>query len=101
MGCQTPRAVVVTRPTEYELLIAAHATREQAEFFLRDRGQKLADVEERDRTHQEAVRTVLNTVPVKWRRNLVQRQELDRFLFEPGDIVVIVGQDGLVANTAK
>ena len=42
---RTPRAVTVTRPTEYELLLRRHATRGQAEFFLRAHGQKLADVE--------------------------------------------------------
>jgi hypothetical protein len=31
----------------------------------------------------------------------IQRQDVDRFLFEPDDIVVAVGQDGLVANVAK
>jgi hypothetical protein len=31
----------------------------------------------------------------------VLRDDLDRFLFEPEDVVVVVGPDGLVANTAK
>jgi hypothetical protein len=31
----------------------------------------------------------------------VSREELDRFLFEPEDIIVAVGQDGLVANVSK
>ena len=31
----------------------------------------------------------------------MQRDDLDRFLFEPGDVVVALGQDGLVANVAK
>jgi hypothetical protein len=31
----------------------------------------------------------------------VNRSELSRFLFEPGDLVVATGQDGLVANLAK
>jgi hypothetical protein len=38
---------------------------------------------------------------VDWRRATVQRAELDRFLFEPEDVVLVVGQDGLVANVAK
>ena len=36
-----------------------------------------------------------------WRRGSVERADLARFLFEPEDIVVVVGQDGLVANVAK
>ena len=96
-----PRVVVVTRPTPYEELLARHATRSQAEFFLKQRGQTLAAVEA---VHHElcgAVARVQAAIPLNYRRNLVPRQELDRFLFEPEDTVVVVGQDGLVANVAK
>ena len=34
----------------------------------------------------------------EWRRGAVERSDLSRFLFEPEDVVVVVGQDGLVAN---
>ena len=33
-------------------------------------------------------------ISTDWRRGAVERTDLDRFLFEPGDIVVAVGQDG-------
>lgn len=36
-----------------------------------------------------------------WRQARVERGDLDRFLFAPEDVVVVVGQDGLVANVAK
>ncbi|RUX15297.1 hypothetical protein EOA27_16665, partial [Mesorhizobium sp. M2A.F.Ca.ET.037.01.1.1] len=52
MAANRPRAVFVTRETDYELLIAHHATRGQARFFLETRGQRLEDVEARhDRFH--------------------------------------------------
>jgi hypothetical protein len=38
---------------------------------------------------------------VEWRRIRVDRADLARFVFEPSDLVVAVGQDGLVANAAK
>jgi hypothetical protein len=44
---------------------------------------------------------VLGAIPAKWRRSEATRTELDRFVFEPRDIVVTLGQDGLVANAAK
>jgi len=44
---------------------------------------------------------VLGAIPSDWRRARVDRADLDRFLFEPEDVVVAVGQDGLVANVAK
>ena len=33
--------------------------------------------------------------------NVMLREDLSRFVFEPSDVVVAVGQDGLVANVAK
>lgn len=101
MNALSPRVVMVTRETEYELLLARHATRGQAAFFLRDRGRNIEQVEQRHQQHYAALHKVMAATPTEWRRNLVRRHELDRFLFEPADLVIAVGQDGLVANTAK
>ena len=101
MTTVTPRVVVVTRETEYEMLLARHATRGQAEFFLQERGQSLDEVEQRHHRLEIAIHNVVSAIPVDWRRNQVKRHELDRFLFEPDDLVIAVGQDGLVANTSK
>lgn len=96
-----PRAVLVTRETDYEALLARHATREQAKFFLRSRGQDIADVQRRHECTKAALHTVSAAIPLDWRRTGVSRGELDRFLFGPEDVVIAVGQDGLVANLAK
>lgn len=96
-----PRVVVITRETEYEMLLARHATRGQVEFFLRERDQSIDELDDRHKRFIEALHRIMAAIPQDWRRNRVQRAELDRFLFEPEDLVVAVGQDGLVANTAK
>jgi hypothetical protein len=96
-----PRAVVVWRRTEYEELVAHHGTAQQAGFFLRTRGRDLDEVEARHRAQHEALATVGRAIPLDWRQGRVERGDLDRFLFEPGDVVVAVGQDGLVPNVAK
>jgi hypothetical protein len=101
MATNTPRAVFVTRETEYELLIARHATRDQARFFLKTRGQDMAAVEARHGRFYEVLKQSRADVPPDWRSTLVHRSDLDRFLFAPDDVVVAVGQDGLVANVAK
>ncbi|KOU67452.1 inorganic polyphosphate kinase [Streptomyces sp. WM4235] len=96
-----PRAVLVHRRTEYEELLARHGTHGQAAFFLSSRGRSIDEVVRRhDRTRQ-ALREVAAAVPLTWRNSRVERADLDRFLFAPEDVVVVVGQDGLVANTAK
>jgi len=101
MTAQYPRVVVVTRETEYELLLAHHATLGQAAFFLESRGQSIEDVRRSHDIFQAALATVLKSIPVEWRVSRVLRGDLNRFLFEPGDTVIAVGQDGLVANVAK
>ena len=101
MPDKAPRVVMVTRPSEYELLLARHATRSQAKFFLERRGRDIDAVEEHHRRFERALAEVTAAIPLDWRRSRVTRDALDRFLFEPADTVVVVGQDGLVANVAK
>ena len=101
MSGLTPRVVTVRRQTDYEALLAHHATHGQARFFLEARGQDIGEVEQVHKRLHDAMAEVASAVPDKWRRATVDRRDLDRFLFEPEDIVVVVGQDGLVANTAK
>ncbi|HET9654573.1 MAG TPA: hypothetical protein VFP72_04415 [Kineosporiaceae bacterium] len=96
-----PRVVIVHRPSELTELQRRHGTRRHAEFFLRSRGRTLAEVQARHDALDLALRAAADAVPTGWRRGDVQRGDLDRFLFEPTDIVVAVGQDGLVANLAK
>jgi hypothetical protein len=96
-----PRAVLVHRTTEYEELVARHGTHGQAAFFLASRGRDIEEVAERHRRTQRALARVTAAVPLTWRQARVERADLDRFLFAPEDVVVVVGQDGLVANTAK
>jgi NAD kinase len=101
MPTNSPRAVFVVRETDFELLLARHATREQARFFLETRGQTLEAVEARHAQRQAGLHAARGQVPADWRQALVRRSDLDRFLFGPEDVVVPIGQDGLVANVAK
>ncbi|WP_163507407.1 NAD(+)/NADH kinase [Fodinicola acaciae] len=96
-----PRVVVVHRRTELDELLARHGTRGQAAFFLSTRGRDLTEVEDRHLLQRKALATVLAAIPADWRRGAVEREDLPRFLFAPDDVVVVVGQDGLVANVAK
>ncbi|MFD6426646.1 hypothetical protein [Streptomyces sp. NPDC060198] len=96
-----PRAVLVHRTTEYEELLARHGTHGQAAFFLSTRGRSLDEVAERHHRTLRALADVASAVPLTWRRSRVERADLDRFLFAPEDVVIVAGQDGLVANAAK
>ena len=101
MSSLNPRVVIVTRPTEYAALLDTHATRGQTEFFLQSRGQDIAEVEARDVIQGTALAAAKRAVPADWSFAHVMRDDLSRFLFAENDIVVALGQDGLVANLAK
>lgn len=95
------RVVTVTRPTDYELLLDRHGTRGQVEFVLGTRGGDLDHLDRRHAAHEAARHAARVAIPLSWRRAHVDRADLDRFLFEPDDIIVAIGQDGLVPNVAK
>lgn len=97
----SPRVVVVHRRTELQELLDRHATRGQAEFFLRTRGRTIEEVQERHERLQSALATVRMAIPAEWRHAELERADLSRFLLAPEDVIAVVGQDGLVANAAK
>ena len=97
----TPRVVIVHRRTEFDELLATHGTRGQASFFLETRGRHIAELEERHLMTKRAIENAVAAIPVDWRRGSVERSDVSRFLFSQEDVIVVVGQDGLVANVAK
>lgn len=98
---KAPRVVVVSRASIYQELIERHATRQQAEFFLKSRGQSLEPVDRAHLIQEAAIAQVFKAVPKEWRSAKVSRTDLDRFDFEARDLIIAVGQDGLVANLSK
>ena len=96
-----PRVVLVHRRTEYDELLARHGSHGQAAFFLSTRGRDFEEVRARHLAQVAALQSVAAGIPVSWRRGEVERGDLSRFLFAAEDLVVVVGQDGLVANVAK
>ncbi|MFF2298497.1 hypothetical protein [Arthrobacter sp. NPDC058127] len=96
-----PRLVIVHRRTELQELLDRHATRGQAEFFLHTRGRTIQEVQYHHDRLITALATIRAAVPAEWRHADVERADLSRFLFTAEDIIAVVGQDGLVANTAK
>ncbi|MFO0725648.1 MAG: hypothetical protein U1E65_17825 [Myxococcota bacterium] len=96
-----PRVVLVTRKTNLQVLIERHGTVGQARFYVECRGQDFGEIEASHALLQEGLSQALSALGSERRRALVDRTEVDRFLFAPDDVVVVVGQDGLVPNVAK
>lgn len=101
MDYQKPRIVLVHRKTPLEQLLDRYGTHAQARFYLESRGQTTAYYEEGHDRFRAALARVEEGIPQDQRRVHVDRDDLDRFIFAPDDVIVIVGQDGLVPNAAK
>ena len=95
------KIVLVTRKTRLEELIARHHTAAQAKFYVEHLGGDYGEYEREHEAYVAARRLVLDTLERHGRYQIVDRAFLPNFLFAADDIVVALGQDGLVANTMK
>lgn len=93
--------ILVHRETRLDGLIRRHNTREQAAFYLQSRGDRVADYQDEDRELKQAVESAEKILRQYGRVQRLERSFLPNFLFGPDDIVVVAGQDGLVANMLK
>ncbi len=95
------KIILVTRKTRLEDLIIRYNTIQQAQFYIEHMGNDFSDYLKEDQTYHEAVSRIMEELPEIGRVQIVQREYLSNFIFGPNDIIVAVGQDGLVANVMK
>lgn len=119
----TERVTVITRPTRLEGLLARWGTKGQAQFRFRAnkiaafvKAQKLEQaaeiqkqkndtdfdlLENEDVVYQNAVREVARTLDFGVPVQTIDRSFMPNYDFSMSTAVVVLGQDGLVANAAK
>jgi hypothetical protein len=95
------KIVLVTRQTRLEGLIARFNTRPQARFYIERSGGDFAQYEREHESYYEAIRSLRLGLRALATLQPIERDFLPSFLFGPRDVVVTVGIDGLVVNTAK
>jgi NAD kinase len=95
------KVILVTRRTRLEELLARHHTREQSRFYVEHLGADFEDYEREHETYQAATGEVVEVLRAHGRYQVLDRRYAPNFLFGPQDVVVALGQDGLVANTMK
>lgn len=93
--------VIVTRTTELDELVARFNTRAQAKFYIQQAGQSFDRIQHAHDMHQAVLSKVRRAVPATTKHQIIGRDMVPRFTFGRDDLVVTVGQDGLVSNTAK
>lgn len=95
------KLVLVVRPTRLDDLVARFNTVQQAQFYVEHSGADFSDYLAEHKRYQAAV---IETETALRQFGLVQkldRRYLPSYVFGPKDTIVVLGQDGLVANTLK
>lgn len=95
------KIVIVKRKTRLEELIARYNTIEQAKFYIEHLGADFSDYVIEDEKYRKAIYIAQNDLEHFGRIQILDREYLPNFIFGEKDIVVAIGQDGLVANTLK
>ena len=95
------KIILVIRETRLANLRARFATKMAAKFYVSRLGGDFGDYEREDETYHAAIEAAQQSLAGVGRVQVVDRKLLPNFVFGPQDIVVALGQDGLVANTLK
>jgi NAD kinase len=95
------KVVLVTRRTRLEELVSRHHTVEQAKFYIEHLGADFVDYQREHANYQAAYAKVAELLRAHGRHQVIDRAFLPNFLFGPDDLVIALGQDGLVANAMK
>ena len=97
------KVILITRKTRLQELIEKFNTKAQARFYIEHSGANFAEYEDEDQTYQRSLDIALKQIDSfpSLKTQFVDRRFISNFIFNPKDIVVPIGQDGLVANVAK
>jgi NAD kinase len=95
------KIVLVTRKTRLDGLVERYNTVGQAKFYLEHSGGDFSQFQQEHEIYNEAVGRLRKDLEMMLKVQVIERGFLPNFLFAETDLIVAIGIDGLVANTAK
>ena len=95
------KIVLVTRKTRLQELVYKYNTVEQARFYIEHLGADFSDYLKEDEVYRKVVAQVKDTAEKYARVQEIDRDFAANMIFGEKDIVIAVGQDGLVVNVMK
>lgn len=95
------KIVLIKRKTRLDDLIARFNTINQAKFYIEHLGSDFSDYIMEDRQYKNSIIDACVVLGKLARVQVVDREYLPNFIFGETDLVIAIGQDGLVANTMK
>lgn len=94
-------AIIVKNKTRLESLIERFNTKAQAKFYIERLGGNFEDYELEHDTFLNSLTSLQTQLSRVIKHKTVERTYVSSFLFSEKNLIVVIGQDGLVANTAK
>ena len=94
-------AIIVKNKTRLEALIERFNTKAQAEFYIQKQGGDFQDYVAEHEVFQAALTSLQTQLSKVVKHKIVERAFVPSYIFSPNNLIVVIGQDGLVANTAK
>jgi NAD kinase len=94
-------AIIVKNKTRLETLVERFNTKAQAKFYIERSGGDFKDYEKEHEVFHSSLSLVQRNLSVVIKNKIVERSFLPSFIFNDKQLVITVGQDGLVANAAK
>lgn len=94
-------AIIVKNKTRLEALKERFNTKSQAKFYIKAQGGHFEDYEREDEIFYESLHALQSQLSKVIKHKIVERSFLPSYIFSEKNLIIVIGQDGLVANTAK
>jgi NAD kinase len=94
-------AIIVKNKTRLESLVERFNTKAQAKFYIERLGGNFEDYVAEHETFHYSLNSVQTRLSGVIKNKTVERNFVPSFIFSEKHVIVVIGQDGLVANTAK
>ena len=95
------KIILITRKTRLEGLIERFNTKAQAQFYIEHSGGDFAMYQQEHDTYYAALADLQRSLQGLLKLQRIEREFLPNFIFSQTDLVITIGIDGLVVNTAK
>jgi NAD kinase len=94
-------AIIVKSKTRLETLIERFNTKSQAKFYIERLGGNFNEYEVEDEIFRHSLNSLQTQLSKVIKNKTIDRQYVTSYIFSKKNLIVVIGQDGLVANTAK
>ena len=93
--------IIIKNKTRLESLIERFNTKAQAQFYIERSGGNFQDYVLEHETFRHSLNTIQSQLSLLIKYKTIDRSFMPSYIFSEKNAIIVIGQDGLVANTAK